>query len=101
MMNDRYFEELARAFIRGRLELPATTRDEELLAAAKRHALKLHKFKRNSELPRVDRVIGILRGLAPSELLDRLGAWHVLVAAARRAARAARNGHRRERSAGA
>jgi 2-polyprenyl-3-methyl-5-hydroxy-6-metoxy-1,4-benzoquinol methylase len=32
--------------------------------------LRLHKFKANSELPRVQRVLGILRGLAPANLLD-------------------------------
>ncbi|MBV9927305.1 MAG: class I SAM-dependent methyltransferase [Acidobacteria bacterium] len=32
--------------------------------------LRLHKFKRNAELPRVRKVIGLLRGLAPASLLD-------------------------------
>ncbi len=32
--------------------------------------LRLHKFKVNAELPRVQRVLGILRGLSPDRLLD-------------------------------
>ena len=32
--------------------------------------LRLHKFKQNTELPRVRRVLGILRGLQPQNLLD-------------------------------
>ncbi len=32
--------------------------------------LKLHRFKRSAELPRVRRVLGALRALAPASLLD-------------------------------
>jgi ubiquinone/menaquinone biosynthesis C-methylase UbiE len=32
--------------------------------------LRLHKFKQNTELPRVRRVLGILRGVQPESLLD-------------------------------
>ncbi|HEV2861509.1 MAG TPA: class I SAM-dependent methyltransferase [Pyrinomonadaceae bacterium] len=70
--DDRYFTRLAAAFVRGRL---GETRarglsDAELIAAGLAAGLRLHKFKRNAELPRVRRVIGILRGLAPATLLD-------------------------------
>lgn len=61
---DRYYTELANAFVRGRLGEPASL--EEGVEAG----LRLHKFKANSELPRVRRVIGILRGIAPTNLLD-------------------------------
>lgn len=62
---ERYFSELATAFTRGRLGNPAASIEDGLAAG-----LRLHKFKRNSELPRVQRVLGLLRGLAPESLLD-------------------------------
>jgi len=61
----RYFTDLATAFVRGRLGRPDATLEDGLDAG-----LRLHKFKANSELPRVQRVLGILRGLAPHGLLD-------------------------------
>lgn len=61
----RYFAELATAFVRGRLGDPHATLEDG------RHAgLRLHKFKADAGLPRVLRVLGILRGLAPASLLD-------------------------------
>jgi ubiquinone/menaquinone biosynthesis C-methylase UbiE len=62
---DRYFTGLATAFVRGRLGNPQATIED-----GKRAGLRLHKFKNDASLPRVQRVIGILRGLAPSNLLD-------------------------------
>jgi 2-polyprenyl-3-methyl-5-hydroxy-6-metoxy-1,4-benzoquinol methylase len=66
----RYYTDLAAAFVRGRLpdapDLPAA----ELVAHGLRAGLRLHKFKRTSGLPRVRKVLGILRGLAPADLLD-------------------------------
>jgi 2-polyprenyl-3-methyl-5-hydroxy-6-metoxy-1,4-benzoquinol methylase len=62
---ERYFTELATAFVRGRLDLPGAT-----IEAGLEGGLKLHKFKRNTELPRVQRVLGILRGIQPENLLD-------------------------------
>jgi len=62
---ERYFTELTSAFVRGRLMQPNATIEDGLDAG-----LRLHKFKVNSELPRVQRVLGILRGLAPASLLD-------------------------------
>jgi methylase of polypeptide subunit release factors len=62
---ERYFTELATAFVRGRLGDPAANIDDGLKAG-----LRLHKFKQNTELPRVKRVIGLLRSLAPESLLD-------------------------------
>lgn len=62
---DRYFTELATAFVRGRLDQP-----EAAIADGLEAGLRLHKFKSNAALPRVQRVLGILRGLAPVSLLD-------------------------------
>jgi SAM-dependent methyltransferase len=69
---ERYFVELATAFVLGRC--PAL-RGEGLTTAAllergRAEGLRLHKFKRNATLPRVAKVLGILRGLLPGELLD-------------------------------
>jgi ubiquinone/menaquinone biosynthesis C-methylase UbiE len=64
MDDERYFTELACAFVRGHLGADAD------LARGLEAGLKLHKFKRNTELPRVRRVIGLLRALAPTTLLD-------------------------------
>jgi ubiquinone/menaquinone biosynthesis C-methylase UbiE len=62
---DRYFTDLATAFVRGRLHDPLATMDD-----GHRAALRLHKFKNDTLLPRVHHVIGILRGLSPANLLD-------------------------------
>ena len=67
----RYFTGLAAAFVRGRLGAAARgLPPEELIPAGLAAGLRLHKFKRNAELPRVRKVLGILRGLAPATLLD-------------------------------
>ncbi|HEY4355760.1 MAG TPA: class I SAM-dependent methyltransferase [Acidobacteriaceae bacterium] len=62
---ERYFTELAVAFVRGRLGRSDATLEEGFDAG-----LRLHKFKQNTELPRVKRVLGMLHGLAPESLLD-------------------------------
>ena len=69
--DSRYFTSLAAAFVRGRLpELADEGNDSTVLARGMAAGLRLHKFKRNTELPRVHRVLGALRGLAPDSLLD-------------------------------
>jgi 2-polyprenyl-3-methyl-5-hydroxy-6-metoxy-1,4-benzoquinol methylase len=82
-----YFERLAAAFVRGTLAARqpdlATGRlftyplDDlspaemtQLIAIGREYGLRLHKFKRTMELPRVRRVLGTLRGLAPASILD-------------------------------
>jgi ubiquinone/menaquinone biosynthesis C-methylase UbiE len=65
----RYHVELAAAFVRGRLPF-ANGSPEELIEQGLAHGLRLHKFKRDSELPRVRVVLGALRGIAPTTLLD-------------------------------
>jgi len=62
---ERYFSELATAFVRGRLDNPSASIDDGLAAG-----LRLHKFKKGGELPRVRKVLGLLRSLAPESLLD-------------------------------
>jgi 2-polyprenyl-3-methyl-5-hydroxy-6-metoxy-1,4-benzoquinol methylase len=67
----RYFTRLAAAYVRGRLgDAAPGGADDELIEAGLKAGLRLHKFKRNAELPRVRKVLGILRGLAPASLLD-------------------------------
>lgn len=69
--DERYFTRLAAAFVRGRLGgLAPGLATEELIAAGLAAGLRLHKFKRHTELPRVRKVIGVLRGLAPRTLVD-------------------------------
>lgn len=62
---ERYFSELATAFVRGRLNNPAVNIEDGITAG-----LRLHKFKQGSELPRVRSVLSTLRALAPENLLD-------------------------------
>lgn len=70
MLSDAsHYRALAAAYARGaldRLELD----DDQALAAAAAAELRLHRFKRTSGLPRVRRVIGALRGLGASRLVD-------------------------------
>lgn len=77
---------LATAYVRGKLsdaagrafpDLFAPTLEElstadvqQVLALARAHGLRLHRFKHTMELPRVRRALGILRGLQPASLLD-------------------------------
>ena len=69
--DDRYFTRLAAAFVRGKLGRAAPPLPTEgLIAAGLAAGLRLHKFKRNAELPRVRKALGVLRGLAPASLLD-------------------------------
>ncbi|MDX2041659.1 MAG: class I SAM-dependent methyltransferase [Acidobacteriota bacterium] len=66
----RYFTELAAAFVRGRLGIEGDFTPEELIELGRAKELRLHKFKRNTELPRVKKVLGILQALSPASLLD-------------------------------
>ena len=68
-LDERYYLELAAAFVRGRLG-DAEEAAEEVFERGQRAGLKLHKFKRTQGLPRVQKVLGVLRGLAPADLLD-------------------------------
>lgn len=85
-MQREYYQPSAAAYIRGKLsrvanreqlglftrELETLTENEieRLLELARSHELRLHRFKRAMDLPRVQKVLGILRGLQPANLLD-------------------------------
>lgn len=65
------YQELAAAYVRGRL--PGADAGAEigaLLAAGRAAGLKLHRFKRTIGLPRVRAVLGALHALQPESLLD-------------------------------
>jgi 2-polyprenyl-3-methyl-5-hydroxy-6-metoxy-1,4-benzoquinol methylase len=69
-LGERYHLRPAAASVCGSL---ATVKGEELertVARGLAAGLDLHAFKRSAGLPRVERVLGLLRGLAPTELLD-------------------------------
>jgi len=65
-----YYRRLAQAYIRGSCPDLDAPDDDALWAAAQARGLRLHRFKRNSELPRVRRVLSALKGFAPRSLLD-------------------------------
>jgi ubiquinone/menaquinone biosynthesis C-methylase UbiE len=66
----RYYLDLAAAFVRGRLEVSPSLSPEETFRYGCEQGLRLHKFKRAEELPRVRRVFGFLYSLCPTDLLD-------------------------------
>jgi 2-polyprenyl-3-methyl-5-hydroxy-6-metoxy-1,4-benzoquinol methylase len=67
---ERYYTDLAAAFVRGRLPHLGARDDADAVREGLAAGLRLHKFKRNAELPRVRRVLGVVRGLAPETLVD-------------------------------
>ena len=69
LSNESHYAALAAAYARGALGRPELD-DDQALAAAAADGLRLHRFKRTSGLPRVRRVIGALRGLGATRLLD-------------------------------
>ena len=66
----KYYLPLAAAFVRGKLGHLSTTNDAEAVQQGLQSGLRLHKFKRSNELPRVKKVLGVLHGLNPETLLD-------------------------------
>ena len=69
-LDERYFLALAAACARGHLGLHVGVPDAEAFERGLAAGLRLHKFKRNAALPRVQKALGMLRSLAPSSLLD-------------------------------
>lgn len=84
-LEERYYEKIAAAFvigklkysdteyltgIKGSLEEMAPDQLNTIIQAGIEKGLKLHKFKRTNQLPRVGKVLGILKGLYPENLLD-------------------------------
>ncbi|MDJ0946856.1 MAG: class I SAM-dependent methyltransferase [Kiloniellales bacterium] len=65
------YTKLAAAYVRGSLSKTGHSAEEaELLSLGRAAGLKLHRFKRTMDLPRVRAVLGILRGIGPASLLD-------------------------------
>lgn len=69
-LGEAWYLELAAAYVRGRLGACAGERPDATVQRGRAAELRLHRFKRNAELPRVRRVLGILQGLAPEHVLD-------------------------------
>lgn len=79
-----YFARLVAAFIRGKLPVDqqhaalfsksldelAAREIQTLIQLAQDQELRLHRFKRTMELPRVRKVLGMLQGIQPANLLD-------------------------------
>jgi hypothetical protein len=87
MTNTLYYDTLAAAFVRGKLlhdpvaktqsELFGTPLEElsqgelqDIVQLGLDHELRLHRFKRTMGLARVQKVLGILKGIQPRTLLD-------------------------------
>jgi SAM-dependent methyltransferase len=68
-LDERYYVELAAAFVRGHIGSALDVPSAVTMRLGQRHGLRLHKFKR-TDLARVRKVLGILRGLAPESVLD-------------------------------
>jgi ubiquinone/menaquinone biosynthesis C-methylase UbiE len=66
----RYYLEPAAAFVRHALPDVPDGAPEELVQLGLGAGLRLHRFKRTADLPRVRKVLGILRGLGPESVLD-------------------------------
>lgn len=67
----RYYLDLARAFVRGRLpDAPEDLSPIDLFEHGDEAGLRLHKFKRAQILPRIKRVFGYFHQLQPADLLD-------------------------------
>jgi ubiquinone/menaquinone biosynthesis C-methylase UbiE len=66
----RFYLEPAAAFVRHALPNAPDGTPEELVQRGLRAGLRLHRFKRTADLPRVRKVLGILRGLGPESVLD-------------------------------
>jgi 2-polyprenyl-3-methyl-5-hydroxy-6-metoxy-1,4-benzoquinol methylase len=69
-LNRHYFLDLAAAYVRGKMPDAGLASPEALFNCGREGGLRLHRFKRTTELPRVRRVLGILRALDPCNLLD-------------------------------
>jgi ubiquinone/menaquinone biosynthesis C-methylase UbiE len=66
----RYYLDLAAAFVRGKLDVSPNLSPEDTFRYGQKFGLRVHKFKRAEELPRVRKTVGLLHSLCPTELLD-------------------------------
>jgi hypothetical protein len=64
-----HYLRFAAAFVRGVVD-DGTLDDAAAVARGERDGLRLHRFKRTNQLPRVRAVIGALRGFAAASLVD-------------------------------
>jgi ubiquinone/menaquinone biosynthesis C-methylase UbiE len=69
-LSRRYFTRIAAAYTRGTRPDLARASDVETVAGALASDLRIHRYKRTRGLRRVDRVLGVLRGLEPARILD-------------------------------
>lgn len=67
---ERYYVDLAAAFVRGRLGGIAGRDPRRSIVAGRAAGLRLHRFKRNATLPRVRKILGILRGMGADRLVN-------------------------------
>lgn len=79
-----YYLRLAAAYVRGKLDTPCSSDEifnnplahlsikdcERIYQHGLEAGLRLHRFKRTAELPRIQKVLGILKSLQPANLLD-------------------------------
>lgn len=70
MATGRYYVDLAAAWVRGTRPDLAGATDAATLDAAVAAGLRVHRFKQTETLPRVRRVLGILKSFAPHTVLD-------------------------------
>lgn len=68
-LNERYYAEPLSAFVRTRLH-DHTLHNAHLLDAARAAGLRIGKFKRSLVLPRVKKVLGLLRAFNPLDFMD-------------------------------
>lgn len=68
--NETYFAEFAAAYARGTLAPSQLAKGDDPIGLGKALGLKMHRFKRTLDLPRVRAVLGALQGIQPEELLD-------------------------------
>jgi 2-polyprenyl-3-methyl-5-hydroxy-6-metoxy-1,4-benzoquinol methylase len=82
MNSEIYYLQFAAAFVRGTLanlpdplsQTPLESLEEEQLEQVyelgRESGLRLHRYKRSAQLPRVRKILGALQGIRPAELLD-------------------------------
>jgi ubiquinone/menaquinone biosynthesis C-methylase UbiE len=66
----RFYLEPAAAFVRHTLPDTPDGTPKDVVRFGLGAGLRLHRFKRTADLPRVRKVLGILRGLGPESVLD-------------------------------
>lgn len=69
-MEDTNYSSLLISYLRGKLGCEGDLSLDEALHIGRDRGLDIHTFKRTIPLPRVKEVLGMLKGLAPSSLLD-------------------------------